>query len=333
MNRHLLASLPFLLAVSFAAQTPAASAPPTAAPGTTPPATTQTAPPAGFAQTIVLWPNGAPGALGTTDGDIPKLFTYPLSVPGPGSVHYQGPYTTVIVMPGGGYTHLVMEQEGAYEARWLAAHGVAAFVLEYRLAPAYLYPTQSGDVSRAIRYVRSHAAELGVRPDAIGIWGFSAGGSLAGYAATIHDAGNPAAADPIDRVSDRPDFEIVSYGRMDMSVPLANGTLPMESILGPHPSQAAIDAIDPVKHVTAESSPSFLYSTTGDKTVDSRNAAKFYVALKAAGVASELHIFELGAHGTHMGEGLPPAMHELTVTPTLIANWMQLHGWMPAQPE
>jgi acetyl esterase/lipase len=107
----------------------------------------------------------------------------------------------------------------------------------------------------------------------------------------------------------------------------------MESILGPHPSQAAIDAIDPVKHVTAESSPSFLYSTTGDKTVDSRNAAKFYVALKAAGVASELHIFELGAHGTHMGEGLPPAMHELTVTPTLIANWMQLHGWMPAQPE
>jgi acetyl esterase/lipase len=236
-------------------------------------------------------------------------------------------------MPGGGYTHLVMEQEGAYEARWLAAHGVAAFVLEYRLAPAYLYPAQSGDVSRAIRYVRSHAAELGVRPDAIGIWGFSAGGSLAGYAATIHDAGNPAAADPIDRVSDRPDFEIVSYGRMDMSVPLANGTLPMESILGPHPSQAAIDAIDPVKHVTAESSPSFLYSTTGDKTVDSRNAAKFYVALKAAGVASELHIFELGAHGTHMGEGLPPAMHELTVTPTLIANWMQLHGWMPAQPE
>jgi acetyl esterase/lipase len=325
MSRHVLASLSFLLVLPLAAQTPAAAAPQSAASATAPPATTQTAPPTGFAQKIVLWPDGAPGAKGTTEGDIPKLFTYPTTG--------AGPHPTVIVMPGGGYTHLVMEQEGAYEARWLAAHGVAAFVLEYRLAPAYLYPTQSGDVSRAIRYVRSHAAELGVKPDAIGIWGFSAGGSLAGYAATIHDAGNPAAADPIDRVSDRPDFEIVSYGRMDMSVPLANGTLPMESILGPHPSQAAIDAIDPVKHVTAESSPSFLYSTTGDKTVDSRNAAKFYVALKAAGVASELHIFELGAHGTHMGEGLPPAMHELTVTPTLIANWMQLHGWMPAQAE
>jgi acetyl esterase/lipase len=235
----------------------------------------------------------------------------------------------VIVMPGGGYTHLVMEQEGAYEARWLAAHGVQAFVLEYRLAPAYLYPTQSRDVSRAIRYVRSHAAELGVDPGKLGIWGFSAGGSLAGYAATIHSAGDRAAGDPIDRVSDRPDFEIVSYGRMDMSVPLTNGTLPMESILGHQPSQAQIDAIDPVKHVSADTSPSFLYSTTGDKTVDSRNAAEFYVALKKAGVPAELHIFELGVHGTHMGDDAknPPELH---VTPTLIANWMQLHGWMPA---
>ena len=323
MNRHLLTAALFPIAIlaahPLAAQTPAAGATPSPA---APLVATKTAPPAGFEKMILLWPDGAPGAKGTTEGDIPKLFTYPTTG--------AGPHPSVIVMPGGGYTHLVMEQEGAYEARWLAAHGVQAFVLEYRLAPVYLYPTQSGDVSRAIRYVRSHAAELGVDPGKLGIWGFSAGGSLAGYAATIHSAGDPAAADPIDRVSDRPDFEIVSYGRMDMSVPLANGTLPMESILGPHPVQAAIDAIDPVKHVSADTSPSFLYSTTGDKTVDSRNAADFYVALKKAGVQAELHIFELGQHGTHMGEGLPPAMHELTVTPTLIANWMQLHGWMPA---
>ena len=286
---------------------------------------TITAPPAGFTQAIVLWPKGAPLAHGTTEGDIPKLYAYPT----PGA----GPHSAVIVMPGGGYTHLVMEQEGAYEARWLAAHGVSAFVLEYRLAPAYRYPTQSVDVSRAIRYVRSHATELGVDPTRLGVWGFSAGGSLAGYVATIHSPGNPAAADPVDRVSDRPDFEIVSYGRLDMSIPLASGALPMESILGPHPSQAAIDAIDPVKHVSANTSPSFIYSTTGDKTVDSRNAARFYIALKAAGVPAELHIFELGAHGTHMGENLPPALQELSVTPVLIANWMQLHGWMPAQSE
>jgi acetyl esterase/lipase len=322
MNRYVLASACFFLSISLAAQIPAASPAQTTAPAGTLPATPPTGPPAGFAQTIVLWPNGAPGALGTADGDIPKLFTYPTSG--------AGPHPSVIVMPGGGYRYEVMEGEGAYEARWLAAHGVAAFVLRYRLAPAYLYPSQSNDVSRAIRYVRSHASELGVKPDAIGVWGFSAGGSLAGYAATIHDAGNPAAADPIERVSDRPDFEIVSYGRLDMSVPTASGGPPMEAILAHPPSQSAIDAIDPVKHVTADTSPSFLYSTTGDEKVDSRNAAKFYVALKAAGVPVELHIFELGLHGTHMGEGLAPALKELTVTPTLIANWMQLHGWMPA---
>jgi acetyl esterase/lipase len=319
MNRYVLAAALFPVAISASfplpAQTPAATS-------AAPMVATKTAPPVGFTQSIVLWPNGAPGAKGTTEGDIPKLFTYPAAGP--------GPHPSVIVMPGGGYTHLVMEQEGAYEARWLAAHGVSAFVLEYRLAPLYLYPTQSVDVARAVRYVRSHAAELGIDQARLGVWGFSAGGSLAGYVATIHSAGDPAATDPIDRVSDRPDFEIVSYGRTDMSVPLATGTLPKESILGPEPSQAAIDGIDPVKHVSADTSPSFLYSTTGDKTVDSRNAAKFYVALKAAGVPAELHIFELGQHGTHMGENLPPALHELTVTPTLIANWMQLHGWMPA---
>jgi len=91
----------------------------------------------------VLWPEGAPGAKGTAEGDIPKLFTYPTA----GS----GPHSAVIVMPGGGFTSLKMEQEGAYEARWLAAHGVAAFVLEYRLFPAYGYPAPMQDATRATR--------------------------------------------------------------------------------------------------------------------------------------------------------------------------------------
>jgi acetyl esterase/lipase len=288
---------------------------------------TRTPPPAGFTKAIELWPGGAPMAHGTTEGDVPKLFTYPAAAGTPAGA---APRAAVIVMPGGGYTHLVMEQEGAYEARWLAAHGVEAFVLEYRLAPAYLFPAPMLDASRAIRYVRAHAAEMGIDPAKIGIWGFSAGGHLASYMATVHTAGDAAAADPLDRVSDRPDFTIVSYGRMDMTVPLANEAVPMEAILGKNPSQAAIDGIDTVKHVTVDTSPAFIYSTTGDQTVNSLNASHYYDALKKAGVPAELHIFELGPHGTHMGEGLAPALKELTVTPTLIANWMQLHGWMAA---
>jgi acetyl esterase/lipase len=273
-------------------------------------AATITAPPSGFTQSIVLWPNGAPGAQGTTEGDIPKLFTYPATIAASHSA--------------------VMEHEGAYEAKWLAAHGIAAFVLEYRLAPAYMYPAPMQDASRAIRYVRAHAAEYGVKPDAIGVWGFSAGGHLSGYMATTHKAGDPSAKDPIDQVSDRPDFAILSYAPLTMELYARMGIPPLKTLIGDHPTQAAIDAVDPLKHVSADTSPAFIYSTTGDKTVDSRNAAEFYIALKAAGIPVELHIFELGAHGTHMGEGLPPAMHELTVTPMLIGNWMQAHGWMTA---
>jgi acetyl esterase/lipase len=261
------------------------------------------------------------------EGDIPKLFTYPVSG---GAAAGAGAHAAVIVMPGGGFNSLKMEQEGAYEARWLAAHGVAAFVLEYRLAPAYLHPVQSEDGSRAVRYVRAHAAELGVDPARLGVWGFSAGGIIAGWLATMHTAGDTAAKDAIDRVSDRPDFAIISYGRLDMSVPLTNGTLPQETILGPQPTQAAIDAIDPIKHASKDTSPSFLYSTSGDMSVDSRNAANFYAALKRLGVPAELHIFELGPHGTHMGEDVAPELKELHVIPTLVIDWMQQHGWMAA---
>lgn len=317
MNRPLV-SLATAYLVLATAQTLVLSAQPVTAAA---PATTQTAPPPGFTDKIVLWPEGAPLQHGTTDGDIPKLFTY--------SAAGAGPHSAVIVMPGGGYTHLVMPQEGALEARWLAAHGVAAFVLEYRLGPAYMYPAPMLDASRAIRYVRAHAAELGVKPDAIGVWGFSAGGHLAGYMATVHHASNPAAKDPVDRQSDRPDFAIISYGGLSLDINLLAGQTPMAPILGQHPTQATIDAIDPVRHVTEDTSPCFIYSTTGDKTVSSLNAAEFYMALKQAGVPAELHIFELGQHGTHMGDDAKDPS-ELHVNPTLIADWMQLHGWMPA---
>jgi acetyl esterase/lipase len=317
MNRQLLAALLISASVPLAAQGPAASAPP---PGSASIAATLTAPPTGFTQSIALWPQGAPLAHGKTDGDIPKLFTYPAAG--------AGPHSAVIVMPGGGYTHEVMEQEGAYEARWLAAHGVSAFVLEYRLSPAYVYPAQMLDASRAMQYVRAHAAELGIRPDAIGIWGFSAGGHLAGFMATHHKAGEATAKDPLDRVSDRPDFAILSYAPLSMEFYTRMGIAPLKTLIGEHPAQATIDEVNPTKHVGADTSPCFLYSTTGDKVVDSRNVAEFYIALKAAGIPAEMHVFELGQHGTHMGEGLPPSMKELTATPLLIANWMQLHGWM-----
>lgn len=267
---------------------------------------------------MVLWPDGAPGARGNTDADVPKLYVYPAAG--------AGPHSAVIVLPGGGYKKLVMEKEGAAEAKWLNAHGVTAFVLEYRLGPRYLFPAPMQDGERAIRYVRSHAGELDIRTDAIGVWGFSAGGHLAGYLAAVNDAGDASAADPVERVSDRPDFAILSYARltMDPSIPRGGN---MEGLLGENPTTGMEDEISVVKHVTANTAPCFIYSTSGDQTVDSRNATAFYDAMKRAGAPAELHIFERGPHGTGMGQNLP-GLQELSIYPTLIAHWMEMHGWM-----
>jgi acetyl esterase/lipase len=277
-------------------------------------------PPTGFARIIPLWPNGAPMARGTAAGDVPKLYYYPASGPGVGSA--------VIVLPGGGYSHVVMEKEGAVEAKWLSAHGVAAFVLQYRLSPWYRYPVPMIDGARAVRYVRSHAAEFAIEPNKIGVWGFSAGGNLAGYLATEpfeHDRWN---ADPVEHVTAHPDFAIFSYARltMDPSVPRPSN---MEALLGPDPTPEMLDRISYARHVTKETSPSFIYSTTADQQVNSLNATAYYDALKRAGVEVELHIFELGPHGTGMGQNLK-GMAELELWPVLLQHWMQLHGWMAA---
>jgi acetyl esterase/lipase len=275
-------------------------------------------PPSGFSKAIVLWPEGAPLAKGSDAGDVPKLFYYPAVGPGVGSA--------VIVLPGGGYNHVVMEKEGAVEAKWLAAHGIPAFVLQYRLSPWYKYPAPMLDGERAVRYVRSHAAEYGIEPNKIGVWGFSAGGHLAGYLATSADTHDKKNADPIERVSAHPDFAIYSYARLslDASVPRTGN---MESLVGENPSPEMLDTISAVRHVTKDTSPSFIYSTTGDQTVNSLNATAFYDALKRAGVPVELHIFELGPHGTGMGQNLK-GLGELEVWPVLLQHWMELHGWM-----
>jgi acetyl esterase/lipase len=278
-------------------------------------------PPGGYTSVEILWPGGAPSALGTTFDDIPKLYCYPAAG--------DGPHTAVVVLPGGGYTHLVMDKEGGAEARWLSAHGVSAYVLQYRLSPRYLYPAALQDGMRAVRFVRAHAAQWHLRPDAVGVWGFSAGGHMAGFLATASGTtlslANPEA---LDKLSAHPDFAILSYARVDLD-PAIPGTFGMKALTGPDAPQSLIDALDPILHVTAQTSPTFIYSTENDQTVNSMNATRFFDALHKAGVPAELHVFELGPHGTHMGDD-QPKFPELAVTPLLIQHWLQLHGWMPA---
>ena len=240
-----------------------------------------------------------------------------------------GVHSAVIVMPGGGYVHLAMEREGGDEARWLSSHGVTAFVLGYRLGPQYHFPAPMLDGARAVRYVRSHAADLGVAKDKIGLWGFSAGAHLSGYLAAIHDPGERDAKDPIERVSDRPDFAILSYGRFSLDQTIPRKT-DLEGLLGKHPTPAMLNAVSIVHFVNAGTPPCFIFATTADQTVNSLNATALYDALKIAGVPAELHIFERGPHGIGMAQGFKK-YPELAIYPTLVGNWMGIHGWMTTE--
>jgi acetyl esterase/lipase len=313
---HLLLALTLLAPAAFAQKT-------SEAPKVDPP-------PQGYEVITNLWPEGSvPGAVGTFEADSPRLYAFPAAG--------KGPHPAVIVLPGGGYTHLVMEGEGGQEARWLRDHGISALVLQYRLWPRYKYPYPLLDGLRAVRMVRAHAKEWGINPDAIGVWGFSAGGHMAGYLATVASPAPEDASgthDDIDKVSAHPDFAIINYGRLDLD-PKIPGTFGMATLVGPDAPQPLVDAVDPVLHVTANTSPTFIYATEHDEKVNALNATHFFNALQQANVPAELHIFELGPHGTHMGltpDGKPmPKSPELAVYPLLLQHWLELHGWLTPQ--
>jgi acetyl esterase/lipase len=264
--------------------------------------------------TILLWPDGAPGAQGTADEDKPSLALYPATGPNKTS-------TGVIVCPGGGYAHLAMDHEGTQIAAWLNNLGIGAYVLKYRLGPKYHHPIELWDAQRAIRYVRSHAAELGVRPDRIGIWGFSAGGHLAATAAT-HFASPDAQADPIDRQSARPDFAILSYPVISMLDPYAHlGS--RRNLLGDKPDPALAQLLSNELQVTSQTPPTFIFHTTEDQVVPVENSILFYLALRKAGVAVEMHIYQKGKHGVGLAANDPI----LRTWPDHLSTWLQLQGF------
>ncbi|WP_348270008.1 alpha/beta hydrolase [Edaphobacter paludis] len=275
----------------------------------------QQAPDAAAGKTLLLWPAGAPGAQGTADVDKPTLTVFLPS--GPNATK-----TGVVIAPGGGYQHLAMGYEGTDVARWLNERGVAAFVLKYRLGPKYHNPIEIGDAQRAIRMVRANAAEYGIAPDHLGMWGFSAGGHLTATAGTHFDAGNPNAADPIDRQGSRPDFLILAYPVITLEAPYAHVSS-RKYLLGDDPDPAEVQSLSAELQVTKDTPPTFLFSTTDDGTVPVMNSVMFYSALVKAGVPAEMHLFQHGHHGSGLGTGNP----ELSVWPDLLIKWMRERGY------
>jgi acetyl esterase/lipase len=261
-----------------------------------------------------LWPRGAPGAAGNEDADRPSLTIYaaaPKSTVG----------TAVVVCPGGGYVQLATDHEGRQIAEWLNGLGISAFVLKYRHAPRYRHPAPLLDAQRAIRWVRSHAAEHAVRPDRIGIWGFSAGGHLASTAATRFDPGDPNAPDPVNRMSSRPDFLVLAYPVISLTTEYAHKGS-RRNLLGESEDPQSADDLSNEKRVTPQTPPTFLFHTSGDTGVPAENSVLFYLALRRAGVPAELHIYEQGRHGLGLAHSDPV----LSSWPARLADWFRVRG-------
>ncbi len=265
-------------------------------------------------QTIPLWPGPAPGAQGTEDRDVPAITAYlPRGTP--------QAMTAVIICPGGSYTNLAMNHEGRQVANYLNSMGIAAFVLKYRLGPRYHHPIELGDAQRAIRILRSHAAEWHIAPDRIGIMGFSAGGHLAASASTHFDSGNAGAADSVDRANSRPDFAVLAYPVISMTAPWTHAGS-RKNLLGDQPDPEVAKNLSGELAVTAETPPAFIFQTNADTTVPAENAVYYYLALRKAGVAAELHVFESGPHGVGLAMDDP----SLSEWPKLLANWLRARG-------
>lgn len=265
-------------------------------------------------QTVPLWPDGAPGALGTADEDVPSLT--PFIVTGPEKVA-----TAVIVCPGGAYVHLSFQKEGTDVAKWLNQLGISAFVLKYRLGPKYHHPIELEDAQRAIRYVRLHAKDYGYDANHIGIWGFSAGGHLASTTGTHFDAGKPDSADPIERQSSRPDFMVLAYPVITLTDPYTH-RVSRDSLLGKDADPALIELLSNEKQVTRDTPPTFLFHTSEDKTVPVENSVFFFLALQKAGAPNEMHIFQKGNHGVGLAQTDPV----LKIWPDLLAAWLKVQG-------
>lgn len=212
----------------------------------------------------------------------------------------------VIVCPGGAYV-MKADHEGAPIAVRMNEQGFHAFVLDYRVAP-YRHPVPLMDAQRAIRYVRYHAKEFGVQPDKIAILGFSAGGSLVCTAATLWDEGDPAAVDPVDRVSSRPDVFVPCYPVASLDQFWHEGSA--HNLLGEKLTSAQRRKLTAEFQVNEKTPPAFIWHTAEDGAVPVENSLRLAKALVAHNVPVSMHIFPYGPHGVGLGDECSPLAEE-----------------------
>ncbi|HEY4194339.1 MAG TPA: alpha/beta hydrolase [Mucilaginibacter sp.] len=254
---------------------------------------------------ILLYPNGVPNSKKAPTTYVEKREGYSVSlVTDPTITPYfpekgKANGTAVIVFPGGGYINLTVTYEGEDIAKAFNKIGVTAFVVKYRLPSDEIMVDKTigplQDAQRAIQIVRERAAEWGVKPDKIGIIGFSAGGHLASTLATHFK--KAVIANP-SNTSLRPDFAMLIYPVITFGKWAHTGS--RDNLIGKNPSQELIDLYSNEKQITPDTPPCFLVHAEDDNTVPVENTLMFYDALVKNKVKAEMHIFEEGGHGFGM---------------------------------
>jgi acetyl esterase/lipase len=269
---------------------------------------------------LTLWPNGAPGPNTTTGPEKDMTTAKDSLVAGRPLVHLgnvsvptltlfapKGTNTgvAVVVFPGGGYNILAIDLEGTEVCEWLTSRGITCALLKYRVPKTGPYPKSAAalqDAQRAVGMVRAHAAEWKVDPKRVGVLGFSAGAHLAATVSTHYERRLYPAVDAADQLSCRPDFAVVVYpGYL---------ALPEKGL-----------AFTPDVPVSKETPPTFLVQAEDDP-VHVENVMQYFMALKRAGVAAELHVYSKGGHGY----GLRRTALPVTGWPDLVDVWLKTIG-------
>lgn len=267
------------------------------------------------AEPIPIWSGKAPGSIGETEKDIPTLTPYLPDKPGAARA-------AIVIFPGGGYGSLA-GHEGSHYARFFNEHGIAAFVLKYRLGSAgYRHPVMLGDASRAIRMVRARAEEWKIDPEKVGVIGSSAGGHLASTLLNHFDEGKADAEDCVDRFSSRPSLGILCYAVITMGEFTHKGS--KKNLLGDNPSDDLVNLLSGELQVKDNTPPCFIWHTWEDKVVPIENSMLFANALKKKNIPFDLHIYQKGGHGIGLGMKNGEA-HPWTRD---LVFWLKAQGWV-----
>ncbi|WP_139809901.1 alpha/beta hydrolase [Sphingomonas azotifigens] len=294
----------------------------------------------GSDEALPLWPGSPPGApapLPTPKYDQrskdPAFNDRWLTGVGQPSLTVRRPArpngTAVMLVPGGGYGFLAIDNEGEEQARWLNALGITAFILRYRLPTegwAHRNTAPLADAQRGLRLIRANAARWSVDPARVLALGFSAGGHLAGSLATRHAERVYAPVDAADRLSARPDLAGLIYPVVSMAAPFAHGGS-RDNLFGTGADARALTAASVETRVTADTSPIFLTHASDDGLVPIANSLALYQAMLAAARPAELHAFDQGGHG--FGVRLPKTV-PASAWPTLFAAYARRSGLLAA---